>query len=87
MFDQKVRACSRLVHKYLERAASPFPDLTNVTTFFNTDTELSTVQAIACKDGSVCVEDTPAYSLFGESLDFVLSQCDELPPAWKAMSL
>ena len=77
MFDQKVRACSRLVHKYLERAASPFPDLTNVTTFFNTDTELSTVQAIACKDGSVCVEDTPAYSLFGESLDFVLSQCDD----------
>lgn len=64
VFDQKVRACARLVHKYLERAASPFPDLSNATTFFNTDTELSTVHAVACKDGYVCVEDTPAYSLF-----------------------
>lgn len=64
VFDQKVRACSRLVHKYIERAASPFPNLSNVTTFFNTDTELSTVQALACKEGSICVEDTPVYSLF-----------------------
>ncbi|KAK7493718.1 hypothetical protein BaRGS_00015047 [Batillaria attramentaria] len=63
VFDNKVRACARLVHKYIERAASPFPDLSNVTTFFNTDTELSTVQALACKDGYVCVEDTPVYSL------------------------
>ena len=65
VFDTKVRACSRLVHKYIERAASPFPDLVNVTAFFNTDTELSTVQALACKDGHVCVEDAPVYSLFG----------------------
>jgi hypothetical protein len=66
VFDTKVRVCSRLVHKYVERAASALPDLVNVTTFFNTDTELSTVQALACKDGSVCVEDTPLYSLFGK---------------------
>lgn len=65
VFDMKVRACSQLVHRYIEHAASPFPELVDVATFFNMDTALSTVQAIACQNGSVCVEDTPVYSLFG----------------------
>lgn len=63
VFDAKVRACSRVVHKYLERSATPFPDLTNVTTFFNTDTAQSSVHGEACKSGRVCVEETIIYSL------------------------
>ena len=64
VFDAKVRACSRVVHKFLERAAAPYPDLTNVT-FFNTDTAESTVHGEACKTGRVCVEETVMYSLLG----------------------
>ena len=65
VFDAKVRACSRVVHKYIERAAAPYPDLKNVTTFFNTDTAESTVHGEACKTGRVCVEETIIYSLLG----------------------
>ena len=31
-------------------------------------TEISTVQALACKDGHVFVEDAAVYSLFGKLL-------------------
>jgi hypothetical protein len=66
VFDAKVRACSRVVHKYLERAAAPYPDLKDVTTFFNTDTEVSTVHGEACREGRLCVEETVMYSLLGK---------------------
>ncbi|KAK7087589.1 uncharacterized protein [Littorina saxatilis] len=62
-FDKKVKYCSRVVHKYLERAAAPYPDLKDVTTFFNTDTDETSVHGEACKTGKVCVEETIIYSL------------------------
>nr|KAG5707966.1 hypothetical protein BaRGS_025104 [Batillaria attramentaria] len=52
-----------MVHKYLERAAAPYPNLTDVATFFNTDTAESTVHGEACRTGRVCVEETVIYSL------------------------
>ena len=39
--------------------------------FFNTNMELYTVQDLACKDGHICVEDAPVYSLFGKLLQMI----------------
>ena len=75
VFDAKVRHCSRVVHKYLERAAAPYPDLTDVTTFFNTDTDDSSVHWAACREGAVCIEETIMYSLLGESLALSVCVC------------
>ncbi|KAL8573315.1 hypothetical protein ACOMHN_032777 [Nucella lapillus] len=69
VFDDKVRACSSLVHHYVSRAASPLPpDLTNRTTFYNVHTVNSTLHSLACGAGSVCLVHTPLYSLFAPTV-------------------
>ncbi|XP_076453310.1 uncharacterized protein LOC143288574 isoform X2 [Babylonia areolata] len=69
VFDQKVRACSRLVHYYARRAATPLPpDLTNTTAFYNTHARRSTLHELACGHGSVCVVNTPLHSLFAPTV-------------------
>ncbi|XP_046575818.1 uncharacterized protein LOC124283831 [Haliotis rubra] len=63
LWDEKVKACSLVVDKFINRATRAFPDLTDRATFFDTETAESSVHSLACHDGSICVENIQLYSL------------------------
>ncbi|XP_046553264.1 uncharacterized protein LOC124262764 [Haliotis rubra] len=64
LWDEKVKACSVVVDKFINRATRAFPDLTDRATFFDTETAESSVHSLACHDGNICVENIQLYSLF-----------------------
>ncbi|XP_041349226.1 uncharacterized protein LOC121368556 [Gigantopelta aegis] len=64
MWDKKVKACANMVHKYLSRAARPFPDLKDKASFYNTASPVSSVHSLACHDHNVCVESVQLHSIF-----------------------
>ncbi|XP_067681059.1 uncharacterized protein [Haliotis asinina] len=63
LWDEKVKACSAVVDKFINRATRAFPDLTDRATFFDTETAESSVHSLACHDGNICVENIQLYSL------------------------
>ncbi|XP_046571235.1 uncharacterized protein LOC124279450 isoform X1 [Haliotis rubra] len=63
LWDDKVKACSVVVDKFINRATRAFPDLTDRATFFDTETAESSVHSLACHDGNICVENIQLYSL------------------------
>ncbi|XP_048259496.1 uncharacterized protein LOC124148471 [Haliotis rufescens] len=63
MWDEKVKACSVVVDKFINRATRAFPDLTDRATFFDTENAESSVHSLACHDGNICVENIQLYSL------------------------
>ncbi|XP_046559439.1 uncharacterized protein LOC124268503 [Haliotis rubra] len=63
LWDEKVKACSVVVDKFINRATRAYPDLTDRATFFDTETAESSVHSLACHDGNICVENIQLYSL------------------------
>ncbi|XP_041378411.1 uncharacterized protein LOC121390613 [Gigantopelta aegis] len=91
VWDEKIKACAPMIHKYIDKAARPFPELRNKASFFNTASPVSSVHSLACHDGNVCVESVQLHSILmplvtsrfrpnaTSSLEFMLFSSEQNP--------
>ncbi|XP_021358220.1 uncharacterized protein LOC110453568 [Mizuhopecten yessoensis] len=64
VWNRKLHACFGLLKMITDATASPFPDMTDTSAFFNTENHDSKIQSLACHDDSVCIENLPLFSHF-----------------------
>ncbi|OWF46932.1 uncharacterized protein LOC110454960 [Mizuhopecten yessoensis] len=69
IWNRKLHACYGLLKMIVDATATPFPNMTDTSAFFNTENHDSKIYSLACNDDSVCVENLPLFSNFKTKLE------------------